>query len=43
VTLCLHLDGRVTIIYGPHVVAPYTAQGQPLTVAKTTRRATLRK
>ncbi len=25
-----HLDGRVTISYGPHVVGRYTAQGAPL-------------
>jgi len=33
VTLCEHLDGRVSIVYGPHVVGRYTAQGQALTVA----------
>jgi transposase len=37
VTLCEHLDGRVTIVYGPHVVAQYTAEGQSLTVAKKRR------
>jgi len=33
VTLCEHLDGRVSIVYGPHLVGRYTAQGQALTVA----------
>ena len=28
VTVCEHLDGRVTIVHGPHVVARYTAEGQ---------------
>jgi len=28
VTICEHLDGRLTIVYGPHVVAQYTAEGQ---------------
>ena len=30
VTICEHLDGRVTISYGPHVVGRYTAEGNPL-------------
>jgi len=30
VTICQHLDGRVTIVYGPQVVARYSAPGQPL-------------
>jgi transposase len=30
VTICEHLDGRVSIVYGPHVVGRYTAQGVPL-------------
>jgi transposase len=30
VTICEHLDGRVSIVYGPHVVGRYTAQGAPL-------------
>jgi transposase len=30
VTICEHLDGRVTIVYGPHVVGRYTAEGNPL-------------
>jgi transposase len=30
VTICEHLDGRVTIVYGPHVVGRYTADGQSL-------------
>ena len=34
VTICEHLDGRVTIVYGPHAVAQFTAQGQALAVAK---------
>ena len=40
VTICEHLDGRVTILYGPHLVANYTAEGQSLAVAKK-QRATL--
>jgi hypothetical protein len=31
------LDGRVTIVYGPHLVAQYTAEGQALAVAKKPR------
>jgi hypothetical protein len=27
VTICEHLDGRVSIVYGPHVVGRYTAPG----------------
>ncbi len=30
VTVCEHLDGTVSIAYGPHVVGRYTAQGLPL-------------
>src|ERR1700688_1175611 len=30
VTICEHLDGRVTIVYGPHVVGRYTAAGETL-------------
>ena len=30
VTICEHLDGRVSILYGPHVVGRYTAHGVPL-------------
>ena len=30
VTICEHLDGRVTILYGPHVVGCYTPPGAPL-------------
>ena len=37
VTLCEHLDGRVTIVYGPHQVGGYTAEGQSLAVAKKRR------
>ena len=29
VTICEHLDGRVSIVYGPHVVGRYTAEGKP--------------
>ena len=29
VTICEHLDGRVTIVYGPHVVGRFTAEGNP--------------
>ena len=36
-TVCEHLDGRVTIVYGPHLVAQYTAEGQALAVAKKPR------
>jgi hypothetical protein len=34
VTICEHLDGRVSILYGPHVVGRYTAQGAPLPAAE---------
>jgi len=37
VTVCEHLDGRVTIVYGPHLVAGYTAEGQALAVANKRR------
>ena len=30
VTICQHLDGRVTILYGPHVVGRYNPQGAAL-------------
>jgi transposase len=30
VTICEHLEGEVSIVYGPHVVGRYTAQGEPL-------------
>src|SRR5208337_2404936 len=30
VTICEHLEGGVSIVYGPHVVGRYTAQGEPL-------------
>jgi transposase len=36
VTICEHLDGRVSIVYGPHVVGRYTAQGVPLGPARNT-------
>ena len=29
VTICEHLDGPVSIVYGPHVVGRYTPQGMP--------------
>ena len=29
VTLCEHLDGRLTIHYGPHLVAAFSAEGLP--------------
>ena len=34
VTICEHLEGGVSIVYGPHVVGRYTAQGEPLGVAR---------
>jgi transposase len=34
VTICEHLDGQVTIVYGPHVVGRFTAEGQPRSAAK---------
>jgi len=37
VRICEHLDGRVTIVYGPHVVGRYTAEGQWLGAAKNPR------
>lgn len=37
VTLCQHLDGRVTIVHGPHQVGEYTAEGQSLAVGKKRR------
>ena len=30
VTICEHLDGQVSIVYGPHLVGRYTPQGVPL-------------
>jgi transposase len=30
VMICEHLDGRLTIVYGPHVVGRYTARGKLL-------------
>jgi transposase len=38
VTICEHLDGPVTIVYGPHRVGEYTAEGQLLTRAKAKKR-----
>jgi transposase len=41
VTICEHLDGRVTVLYGPHVVGRYPSadgrQAQPLSAAKRSR------
>ncbi len=37
VTICEHLDGRVTIVYGPHVVGRYTADGEPLPLSQKRR------
>jgi len=34
VTICEHLEGGVSIVYGPHVVGRYTAQGEPLGPAR---------
>jgi transposase len=39
VRICEHLDGQVSIVYGPHVVGRYTAQGVPLELAGEGRRA----
>ncbi len=39
VRICEHLDGQVSIVYGPHVVGRYTAQGVPLEPAGEGRRA----
>jgi len=33
VTVCEHLEGGVSIVYGPHVVGRYTVQGEPLGAA----------
>ena len=30
VRICQHLDGRVTIVYGPHIVGRFSASGEPL-------------
>jgi hypothetical protein len=37
VTICEHLDGRITIVYGPHVVGCYAATGEVLAKAQNTR------
>lgn len=37
VTICEHLDGRVSIVYGPHLVGRYTAQGEALRLAQKAR------
>jgi transposase len=34
VTICEHLDGAVSIVYGPHIVGRYTAQGEPWPASK---------
>jgi len=39
VTICEHLDGQVSIVYGPHVVGRYTAQGVRPEPAGKSRRA----
>ena len=36
VTICEHLQGGVSIVYGPHVVGRYAAQGEPLGPARKT-------
>jgi hypothetical protein len=41
VTICEHLDGRVTIVYGPHVVGRFSATGEPLESSKKARGAPL--
>jgi transposase len=38
VTVCEHLDGRVSIVYGPHTVGEYTAGGERV-LPKVRRRA----
>ena len=30
VTVCEHLEGRLSVLYGPHVVGRYNAEGRPL-------------
>ena len=30
VTVCEHLDGRLSVVYGPHLVGRYDAEGHPL-------------
>jgi transposase len=37
VTICEHLDGRVSIVYGPHVVGRFSATGEPLESSKKAR------
>ncbi len=39
VRICEHLNGQVSIVYGPHVVGRYTAQGVPLELAGEGQRA----
>ena len=34
VTVCEHLDGRLSIVYGPHRVGHYTADGTPIPAAQ---------
>jgi len=38
VIVCEHLDGRLSIVYGPHRVGHYTAQGVPLAAASSSHR-----
>jgi transposase len=42
VRICEHLDGQVSIVYGPHVVGRYTAHGVPLELAREGRRQAIR-
>jgi hypothetical protein len=37
VMICEHLDGRVTIVYGPHVVGRYSASGEVLAPSEKAR------
>jgi len=37
VMICEHLDGRVTIVYGPHVVGRFSATGEPVDLSKKAR------
>jgi hypothetical protein len=37
VTICEHRDGRVSLVYGSHVVGRFTAQGEPWETSKKAR------
>ena len=37
VTICEHLDGRLSLVYGPHVVGRFSAHGEPLEILKKAR------